>query len=668
MASDVEILIDIGIKNEDGVKRLTLNFNSLEESTGELNKGIGILDIAIGDFIGGALTGLADLAIEGAQALLEFGDEAIDLAAAAGETASLFEISLGPALAGYNEQVNEIADATGRSAAKFNEAISPILAMSRSMGLAQDDAANFSATIGGLALDLNSFFNSETAFEDIQSALAGSSETLQKYGIDVRETALRQAALEQGLIDTLGPLDQQTRALAILGEIQRQASDAVGDAARTADSAANQARALEDAYFDLQVEIGQKLLPVQEEWTSLQLEFVQDFGPRAVSLAGELTDTFLDLSVVLGNASENTATFLDQLEEVTGVDAGLNFRNFSATAANFATFGLVNGLKEARQELDRIAANQLAPEQALDTINAYYIGLGQIAQAEVLSQQAAQDRIDTLAAEEAQRLINEEIGRVEELVQSYAHLAGAKEEVNLRDIGGGGQLQQIYDEELQRLANIETTNTLLEDQAAARRDREREVLNVIKDQQRELGALFDIGSTAEGANTADLLFQSLQDAGSALGDIVLAAGDAGINPLDVEAATDAALLAQEVENVRLAVDEGNISVSEANEQLSLFQQSLIDNTDNAGDLVLELGEVRDLLNELDGTTTATLEVNVPGLNDLERAVALMSGIASQQQLIGQVGQAEASNIASRQFNANTNIPSTTTEAASRGLQ
>ena len=72
------------------------------------------------------------------------------------------------------------------------------------MGFGQQIAANYGASMAQVALDLGSFFNrsTEDALMDIQSALAGSSETMQKYGIDVRETALKQEALDRGWIQS----------------------------------------------------------------------------------------------------------------------------------------------------------------------------------------------------------------------------------------------------------------------------------------------------------------------------------------------------------------------------------------------------------------------------------------------------------------------------------
>jgi hypothetical protein len=145
------------------------------------------------------------------------------------------------------------------------------------MGVARDQAAGMSVNMVRLAGDLASFNNVPTTrvLEAMQSALAGSSEPMRRFGVDTRITRLEQIALRDGLIEAGDEMDNAAMAAATMTAIMEDSTDAIGDAARTVDSAANQFRFLQRDIRQLSEDVGKDLLPVARDllstfrgWTS----------------------------------------------------------------------------------------------------------------------------------------------------------------------------------------------------------------------------------------------------------------------------------------------------------------------------------------------------------------------------------------------------------------
>src|SRR5690606_26345900 len=119
--------------------------------------------------------------------------------------------------------------------------------------------------------------------------LSGSSEVLDRFGVNIRQTALQQELLRMGIDRSWTSITEQEKALARLNIIARAMGDqgAVGDAVRTAGSWTNQLKRLNGELLDTRVAIGQALIPVL-------LPFV-----RAFASAVELVRDFVAANPVL---------------------------------------------------------------------------------------------------------------------------------------------------------------------------------------------------------------------------------------------------------------------------------------------------------------------------------------------------------------------------------
>lgn len=176
-------------------------------------------------------------------------------------------------------------------------------------GLARDAAGELSNKFVQLAADLGSFNNlpTEDVIRDIQSALQGSSETMAKYGINVKQAKVQQEVLNLGLAKSKEEITDAHKAMAIYSIAIREGADAMGDMERTSGSYANQMKQLKASITDVKTEIGQALLPAmtsivtkinesKETWSAYATATV-----KAIETMVESADKFLSILLKIDN-------------------------------------------------------------------------------------------------------------------------------------------------------------------------------------------------------------------------------------------------------------------------------------------------------------------------------------------------------------------------------
>jgi len=113
------------------------------------------------------------------------------------------------------------------------------------------------------AFDVESFFNVpiEEVFTSFRSGLNGSSEPLEKFNVNIRESALQAFILENGLARSKREIDDNTRRLARLQIILRDTAVAQGNLNDTSQSFTNQTRRFRNEVQNLVADIGSRFLP-----------------------------------------------------------------------------------------------------------------------------------------------------------------------------------------------------------------------------------------------------------------------------------------------------------------------------------------------------------------------------------------------------------------------
>lgn len=217
----------------------------------------GVASVAGGMLAAGVISrvagGLADL---GKNAILGAGDTV--------EMLSKMEVSFDEWSVQVTENLTAFANEVGRSRFSLMTMATDMGAVFKGMGFGADAAAELSEEMTKLAVDVGSFNNlpSEDVAQRFTRALTGEFESLKALGIVINQNRIDQHLANQGIEESWQSLDQYTRANMIAALITESASDAMGDAARTSDSFANQMVALKAQFADTTTEIGLKLLPV----------------------------------------------------------------------------------------------------------------------------------------------------------------------------------------------------------------------------------------------------------------------------------------------------------------------------------------------------------------------------------------------------------------------
>ena len=219
---------------------------------------------------------------------------AISAASDLGENLSKVNVIFGEGAAEVEKFAASAAKSMGQSKNAVLTAAGTFGTFGKAAGLTGKDLAGFSNDFTALASDLASFNNTtpEQAVQAIGAALRGESEPLRQYGVLLNDAALKAAALELGIYDGSGALTDQQKILAAQKVIFEQTTDAQGDFARTSDGLANSQRTLTAQMENLQVSIGQALLPVVEAI----LPLVQSFA----AWAADNPQTFLAIAGAIG--------------------------------------------------------------------------------------------------------------------------------------------------------------------------------------------------------------------------------------------------------------------------------------------------------------------------------------------------------------------------------
>lgn len=209
---------------------------------------------------------------------------------------------------------SDLSEATNAVSVAFGDVADGILKLgensARGLGLSSTELfgmatqfSSFATTIAGeggnvvqvvdditnRGADFASVFNLDVgdALAKFQSGLAGQSEPLRMFGIDLSAAAVEAHALEKGIHDGDGAMTEAEKTMARYSLLMEQTDMVTGDFANTSDGLANSQRILEATIENVRAEIGQHLLPILE--TIMQF-ILNDIIPAFVAFYEEISD------------------------------------------------------------------------------------------------------------------------------------------------------------------------------------------------------------------------------------------------------------------------------------------------------------------------------------------------------------------------------------------
>lgn len=210
---------------------------------------------------------MTPVAIAGGAAIVGFGVKAVAAASDVSESINKAATIYGKSSQTIIDASKNAATEVGLSQSAYLEGVSTLGQFGKAAGLSGDDLAKFGTDFATLSADLASFNNTspEEALEAIGATLRGETEPIRKYGVMINDAALKQKAMELGIYDGNGALNQQQKTLAASKLIMEQTTDAQGDFTKTQGGLANSQRILKAQFTDFMATLGRGLLPIVEK-------------------------------------------------------------------------------------------------------------------------------------------------------------------------------------------------------------------------------------------------------------------------------------------------------------------------------------------------------------------------------------------------------------------
>lgn len=219
-----------------------------------------------GKGFGMGFAGIAASAI-GALGIGTFLKGAVSEASGLGESINAVNVVFGKASKGVQQLGKESAKSLGLSNLEFNNLAVRFSSFAGSIAGPGGDVTGTLKAMTGRAADFASVMNLDVAeaAELFQSGLAGESEPLRAFGIDLSAAAVEAFALKEGIATSAGSMTEAEKVQARYGLLMQETSKTQGDFANTSGSLANQQRILSSSWKNTQAAIGTLFLPTLEK-------------------------------------------------------------------------------------------------------------------------------------------------------------------------------------------------------------------------------------------------------------------------------------------------------------------------------------------------------------------------------------------------------------------
>lgn len=233
--------------------------------------------------------------------------QSVDFASDLNESVNAVEVAYGDAAAEVLKLGEASAQAFGLSTGELNAYATQFSSFVSTIAGSGGDVAGTLETLVGRGTDFASVFNLDVseALATFQSGLAGETEPLRKYGIDLSAATVEAYALANGIGDGTSALTEAEKVQARYGSLLEQTNKVQGDFANTSDELANKNRINAAEWENLQAQIGDAFLPVASELASI-------LGDDVLPVLGELIDEY---GPELGEAFEEALPALRDLAE-----------------------------------------------------------------------------------------------------------------------------------------------------------------------------------------------------------------------------------------------------------------------------------------------------------------------------------------------------------------
>lgn len=299
-------------------------------------RGTGIISVLISgdasplgkafDKAGGMLTnfgkaaGVAVAAVGAAVgvAAVKLGKDAVNAASDLNESINAVNVTFEDSAAGILALSENASKAVGLSAREFNGFAVQFAGFTNTIAGSEGDVVAVTEELTTRIADFASVMNLDVpdAAQVFQSSLAGETEPIRRFGIDLSAAAIGLFAVERGLVDSASEMTEADKVTARYLKIMEDTEKMAGDFANTSDGLANSQRILAADIDNAKASLGEAFLPAMESITSVVLE-------RLVPAFETFADWFKEnepaitafISEVLDNIIETVGNVISTFQE-----------------------------------------------------------------------------------------------------------------------------------------------------------------------------------------------------------------------------------------------------------------------------------------------------------------------------------------------------------------
>lgn len=206
--------------------------------------------------------------------------KSVMLASDLSEVQNVIDTTFGKTAPVIDKWSKTLLDSFGLNELEAKKFVGSMGAMLKSSGLSTKASQNMSMSLVELTGDMSSFYDlsHDEAWEKIRSGIEGETEPLKALGINMSVANLEAFALSKGINKSWNEMTQAEQTTLRYQFIMKKTADAQGDFARTSDSFANRLRVVKGRIQELQIRLGDLLLPIVNKVLGAILKVVKKFG------------------------------------------------------------------------------------------------------------------------------------------------------------------------------------------------------------------------------------------------------------------------------------------------------------------------------------------------------------------------------------------------------
>ena len=296
-------VVELSLDSSDSIKGLNKYDSAVDRSQSKTETGFSKMKTSVAGFTTAAAVAMTAAAV----AVGAFSLKAVNMASSVVEAQGVFD----QAFAGMTDTAEvwakELGDSYHLTELAAKQSLSTFQLVLTGMDVSTAQAAEMSNALVRVGADLGAAFDRDTVdvVRDIRSALSGSMEVMDQYGVVIRAAQVEQKALEMELAATAGELTQADKATATYALILEKTAKITGTTARESEGYAGQLKEVKKNIGNLTADIGSKLLPAfTNVLTSLNTWYTENeklIGQKVEEYIGKIATGLDTTFTALGN-------------------------------------------------------------------------------------------------------------------------------------------------------------------------------------------------------------------------------------------------------------------------------------------------------------------------------------------------------------------------------